>query len=66
MTGHQLAAARVSRSVARERRYNPCALCQGHGDVVNPANSDPARKVTDWLPPVGCPRCGQSGIEPNP
>ncbi len=44
----------------------PCALCDGCGDVVNPGNADPAVKVTDWLPPVGCPRCGQTGKDPNP
>jgi hypothetical protein len=44
----------------------PCALCDGYGDVVNPGNADPAVKVTDWLPPVGCPRCGQTGKDPNP
>jgi hypothetical protein len=44
----------------------PCAFCEGYGDVVNPGNADPAVKVTDWLPPVGCPRCGQTGKEPNP
>lgn len=44
----------------------PCALCYGHGDVVNPGNADPTLKVTDWLPPVGCPRCGQTGKDPNP
>lgn len=43
-----------------------CALCDGDGDVVNPGNADPAVKVTDWLPPVGCPRCGQTGKDPNP
>lgn len=44
----------------------PCAFCDGYGDVVNPGNGDPAVKVTDWLAPVGCPRCGQTGKEPNP
>ena len=44
----------------------PCALCDGYGDICNPGNADPARKVTEWLPPVGCPRCGQSGKDPNP
>lgn len=44
----------------------PCALCGGYGDVVNPGNADPAVKVTDWLAPVGCPRCGQTGKDPNP
>lgn len=44
----------------------PCALCDGYGDVVNPGNADPAVKVTDWLAPVGCPRCGQTGKDPNP
>lgn len=43
-----------------------CAFCHGYGDVVNPGNGDPAVKVTDWLAPVGCPRCGQTGKEPNP
>jgi hypothetical protein len=23
-------------------------------------------KVTEWLHPVGCPRCGQTGKDPNP
>lgn len=44
----------------------PCAFCDGYGDVVNPGNADPALKVTDWLAPVGCPRCGQTGKDPNP
>lgn len=44
----------------------PCAFCNGFGEVVNPGNADPAVKVTDWLAPVGCPRCGQTGKDPNP
>lgn len=44
----------------------PCALCEGNGDVVNPANADRALATTDWLPPVPCPRCGGTGKEPNP
>jgi hypothetical protein len=44
----------------------PCALCDGYGDVVNPGNADPERAITDWLPPVGCPRCGQTGKDPKP
>lgn len=43
-----------------------CALCHGHGDICNPGNADPERAITDWLPPVGCPRCGQTGKDPNP
>ncbi len=44
----------------------PCALCNGDGDICNPGNADPAVKVTDWLAPIGCPRCGQTGKDPNP
>lgn len=44
----------------------PCALCDGDGEVVNPGNADPSVKVTEWLHPVGCPRCGQTGKDPNP
>jgi hypothetical protein len=44
----------------------PCALCDGYGDVVNPENADPERAITEWLPPVGCPRCGQTGRDPKP
>jgi hypothetical protein len=44
----------------------PCALCDGYGDVVNPGNADPGRAITDWLPSVGCPRCGQTGKDPKP
>jgi hypothetical protein len=43
-----------------------CAWCDGDGDSCNPDNADPERKVTDWLPPVPCPRCGGSGKDPNP
>ncbi len=44
----------------------PCALCDGDGDACHPGNADPHRKVSDWLPPVVCPRCGGSGKDPNP
>jgi hypothetical protein len=44
----------------------PCALCDGGGEVVNPGNADPAVAIGDWLYPVGCPRCGQTGKDPNP
>ena len=44
----------------------PCALCDGDGEVCNPLNADPATKVTDWYPPVRCPRCGATGKDPNP
>jgi hypothetical protein len=44
----------------------PCALCDGYGDVVNPANADPAVSIGDWHPPIGCPRCEQTGKDPNP
>jgi prepilin-type processing-associated H-X9-DG protein len=57
------------RTIARRQDHGgrgPCAFCDGYGDVVNPGNGDPAVKVTDWLAPVGCPRCGQTGKEPNP
>lgn len=43
-----------------------CALCDGYGEIGNPGNADPAVKISDWLPPIGCPRCGQSGKDPNP
>jgi hypothetical protein len=63
---HQDALAGMRRRSHRGRGNIPCALCDGHGDVVNPGNADPAVKVTDWLPPIGCPRCGQTGKDPNP
>lgn len=44
----------------------PCAFCEGDGDVVNPGNGDPAVKVTDWLRPLPCPRCKGTGKDPNP
>lgn len=44
----------------------PCAYCHGYGDICNPGNADPDRKVTDWLAPVICPRCGATGKDPNP
>ena len=44
----------------------PCALCDGGGEICNPGNADPAVKITDWLPPIGCPRCGMTGKDPNP
>jgi hypothetical protein len=52
-----------------------CGLCssgfridegRGSGDVVNPANADPAVALTDWHAPVICPRCGGTGYDPNP
>lgn len=44
----------------------PCAYCYGQGDICNPGNADPAVKVTDWLYPPVCPRCGGTGKDPNP
>jgi DnaJ-class molecular chaperone len=43
-----------------------CALCNGDGETCNPGNADPAVKITDWLAPVLCPRCGGTGKDPNP
>lgn len=44
----------------------PCAYCHGQGDICHPDNADPKRKVTEWLYPPVCPRCGGTGKDPNP
>lgn len=44
----------------------PCAFCHGDGEVCNPGNADPGVKVTEWLYPQVCPRCGGTGKDPNP
>lgn len=44
----------------------PCAYCPGDGEICNPLNADPGRRVIHWLPPVICPRCGGTGKDPNP
>jgi hypothetical protein len=44
----------------------PCAFCDGDGEVVNPENAYPAVKVTCWLRPIRCPRCKGTGLDPNP
>lgn len=54
------------RRVSHRPDRPPCALCDGDGEICNPGNADPAVKVTDWLAPIGCPRCGQTGKDPNP
>jgi hypothetical protein len=43
-----------------------CGLCNGDGEVCNPGNADPTRGLEDWLPPVPCPRCRCTGIDPMP
>lgn len=58
---------RVFEWLADERDARPvCAFCDGGGDICNPGNADPSVKVTDWLYPQVCPRCGGSGKDPNP
>ena len=64
------APARIRDRTRRKRDHSggenmACAFCDGDGMVCNPGNADPNVKVVDWLYPVGCPRCGGTGKEPN-
>lgn len=43
-----------------------CQWCDGGGEANNPGNADPTRPLSEWLPPVICPRCGGTGKDPLP
>jgi hypothetical protein len=43
----------------------PCTWCDGDGEAANPANADPAVAIVDLHPPVQCPRCGGTGVDPD-